>query len=149
MKTGTEHGTIRLIGKKFIKPEPTVTLVVKDCLVTSSQEFTLPDWSEREGTILYLDFDKKWHREGRLKCVIFYDALAEDQHARATRYGDIVTLTGRFATDAELLSLRLVTFLDNRFPVVLVEAIQAREPYPHQQYQCNYKPRRSSGHRQT
>ena len=149
MKTNNISGTRRFIGKKFIKTEPKVTVAVKDCLVTDSQPFTLPDRSEREGTFLYLDFDKKWHREGRLQCVIFYDALAEDQHARATRYGDIVTLTGRFATDAELLSLRLVTFLDNRFPVVLVEAIQAREPYPYQQYQCNYKPRRSSGHRQT
>ena len=149
MKTNNISGTRRFIGKKFIKTEPKVTVAVKDCLVTDSQPFTLPDRSEREGTFLYLDFDKKWHREGRLKCVIFYDALAEDQHARATRYGDIVTLTGRFATEAELLSLRLVTFLDNRFPVVLVEAIQAREPYPYQQYQCNYKPRRSSGHRQT
>lgn len=149
MKTNNISGTRRFIGKKFIKTEPKVTVAVKDCLVTDSQPFTLPDRSEREGTFLYLDFDKKWHREGRLQCVIFYDALAEDQHARATRYGDIVTLTGRFATEAELLSLRLVTFLDNRFPVVLVEAIQAREPYPYQQYQCNYKPRRSSGHRQT
>ena len=149
MKTNNISGTRRFIGKKFIKTEPKVTVAVKDCLVTDSQPFTLPDRSEREGTFLYLDFDKKWHREGRLQCVIFYDALAEDQYARATRYGDIVTLTGRFATEAELLSLRLVTFLDNRFPVVLVEAIQAREPYPYQQYQCNYKPRRSSGHRQT
>lgn len=149
MKTNNISGTRRFIGKKFIKTEPKVTVAVKDCLVTDSQPFTLPDRSEREGTFLYLDFDKKWHREGRLKCVIFYDALAEDQHARATRYGDIVTLTGRFATEAELLSLRLVTFLDNRFPVVLVESIQAREPYQYQQYQCNYKPRRSSGHRQT
>ena len=149
MKTNNISGTRRFIGKKFLKTEPKVTVAVKDCLVTDSQPFTLPDRSEREGTFLYLDFDKKWHREGRLQCVIFYDALAEDQHARATRYGDIVTLTGRFATEAELLSLRLVTFLDNRFPVVLVESIQAREPYPYQQYQCNYKPRRSSGHRQT
>ena len=135
MKTDTQHGTIRFIGKEFIKPEPTVTLVVKDCLVTSSTEFTLPDRSEREGVFLYVDFDKKWHREGRLQCVIFYDALAEDQHARATRCGDIVTLTGRLATETELLSLRLVTFLDNRFPVVLVESIQERAPYPYQQYQ--------------
>ena len=149
MKTNNISGTRRFIGKKFIKTEPKVTVAVKDCLVTSSELFTLPDPSEREGTFLYLDFDKKWHREGCLQCVIFYDALAEDQHARATRYGDIVTLTGRFATEAELLSLRLVTFLDNRFPVVLVESIQAREPYQYQQYQCNYKPRRSSGHRQT
>ena len=147
MKTNNISGTRRFIGKKFIKTEPKVTVAVKDCLVTDSQPFTLPDRSEREGTFLYLDFDKKWHREGRLQCVIFYDALAEDQHARATRYGDIVTLTGRFATEAELLSLRLVTFLDNRFPVVLVESIQEREPYPYQQYQCNYKPRRSSGRR--
>ena len=66
MKTDTEHGTIRFIGKKFIKPEPTVTLVVKDCLVTSSPEFTLPDWSEREGTFLYLDFDKKWRFLSRI-----------------------------------------------------------------------------------
>ena len=135
MKPDTQHGTIRFIGKKFIKPESAVTLVVKDCLVTSSEEFTLPDRTKREGIFLHVDFDKKWHREGRLQCVIFYDALAEDQHARATRYGDIVTLTGRFATEAELLSLRLVTFLDNRFPVVLVESIQERAPYPYQQYQ--------------
>ena len=129
MKTDTEHGTIRFIGKKFIKPEPKVTVAVKDCLVTSSEEFTLPDRSKREGTFLHVDFDKKWHLEGRLQCVIFYDAFAEDQHARATQYGDIVTLTGRLATDAELLSLRLVTFLDDRFPVVLVESIQERAPY--------------------
>jgi hypothetical protein len=135
MKTDTQHGTIRLIGKKFIKPEPTVTLVVKDCLVTSSEEFTLPDRTKREGIFLHVDFDKKWHREGRLQCVIFYDALAEDQHARATQYGDIVSLAGRLATEEELLSLRLVTFIDNRFPVVLVESIQERAPYPRQQYQ--------------
>ena len=135
MKPDTQHGTIRLVGKKFIKPEPAVTIVVKDCLVTSSEEFTLPDRSEREGIFLRVDFDKKWHREGRLQCAIFYDTLAEDQHARATRYGDIVTLTGRLATEEELLSLRLVTFIDNRFPVVLVESIQERAPYPRQQYQ--------------
>ena len=135
MKTNNISGTRRFIGKKFIKTEPKVTVAVKDCLVTDSQPFTLPDRSEREGTFLHVDFDKKWHREGSLQCVIFYNALAEDQHARATRYGDIVTLTGRFATEAELLSLRLVTFLDNRFPVVLVEAIQERAPYQYQQYQ--------------
>ena len=135
MRPDTQHGIIRFIGKQFIKPESAVTLVAKDCLVTSSEEFTLPHRTKREGIFLHVDFDKKWHREGRLQCVIFYDALAEDQHARATRYGDIVTLTGRFATEAELLSLRLVTFLDNRFPVVLVESIQERAPYPYQQYQ--------------
>ena len=135
MKPDTQHGTIRFIGKKFIKPESAVTLVAKACLVTSSEEFTLPDRSEREGIFLHVDFDKKWHREGRLQCVIFYDALAEDQHARATRYGDIVSLAGRLATEAELLSLRLVTFIDNRFPIVLVESIQERAPYPYQQYQ--------------
>ena len=135
MRPDTQHGIIRFIGKKFIKPESAVTLVAKDCLVTSSEEFTLPDRSEREGIFLRVDFDKKWHREGRLQCAIFYDTLAEDQHARATRYGDIVTLTGRLATEEELLSLRLVTFIDNRFPVVLVESIQEREPYHYQQYQ--------------
>ena len=51
MRPDTQHGIIRFIGKKFIKPESAVTLVAKDCLVTSSEEFTLPDRSEREGIL--------------------------------------------------------------------------------------------------